>query len=333
MSIPGEEGTRQRDVLSIVLDSLDVRCRLAGETVAGGSRTTGARDVGPVFFAVLEGTCWSHRPGRNPVELAAGDLLVLPLGGTHRLCDAPSVSGAPSDRQTSEEMMDLRIASRGADARLLQATIDYLAPRPHPLCYDLPGEIYLKGTDKAECQPVLAPALRAVECELCEPRAGTASVLDLLGRLVFVEAVRRTVASHVPIRPGLIRALSDPELAPTLALAYRTPAYEWTLESLAHEAGMSRSSFARRFKEVMGIPAMTWITDLRMRLASNLLRDRTVGVKEVATKAGYASATSFSTAFKRWAGHAPSQCRTSLRDRSRSDTPVLMTVAAEAGDN
>jgi transcriptional regulator GlxA family with amidase domain len=97
---------------------------------------------------------------------------------------------------------------------------------------------------------------------LCEPGAGTASLLNLLGQLVFVEAVRQTISSRAPIQPGLMRALGDPELAPTLALVYQAPAREWTLKSLAHEAAMSRSSFARRFKESMGIPAMSWITDL-----------------------------------------------------------------------
>ncbi len=327
-----EEGTEQRDILSVVLDSLDVRCRLVGETLIGTSPTTGPRDVGPVFYIILDGTCWSCRPGENPVRLAEGDLLVLPLGGVHRLSDAPFVPAPRLDRHAWEHMVDLGIAQRSNGARLLQGSIEYSTPRPHPLCHDLPGEIHLKGANTAESQPILAPVIRAVQCASRERGAGKSWLLNLLGQLVFVEAVRKAISSRAPIQPGLMRALGDPELAPTLALVYRAPAREWTLASLAHEAGMSRSSFARRFKELMGTSAMTWITDLRMRLASNLLADPSMGLHQVAAKAGYASATSFSTAFKRWAGHAPSKGRTGLPGRARLGKPTAPPVGSEVTD-
>lgn len=332
MSIAHEERAGQRDLLSLVLDSLDVRCVTVGETTIGRSQTAGPDDVGPVFYAVLDATCWFRRPGETPVELTPGDLLVLPFGGAHRLSDAPFAPGSPSDQQASEGEAGSGIAKRSKDGRLLRGCIEYSTPRRHPLCLDLPGEIHLKDTSRSESQPILAPAIQAVRCALSEPAAGTASLINLLGQLVFVEAIRKAALSRVPIQPGLLRALRDPELAPTLAMVYQAPAREWTLESLAHEAGMSRSSFARRFKELMGIPAMTWITDLRMRLASNLLRDRTVSLKRVAANVGYASVTSFSTAFKRWAGRAPSGYRASLVGRALLDKPTVAPVGSEATD-
>jgi AraC-like DNA-binding protein len=69
-----------------------------------------------------------------------------------------------------------------------------------------------------------------------------------------------------------------------------------------------------------------------MRLAANLLADPTRGSRQVAAKAGYASATSFSSAFKRWAGHAPSECRTGLSGKARLREPSVKPVGPEVTD-
>ncbi len=309
MSILYEGGTRQRDILSALLDSLDVQCSLIEEISLPEAGETSAGDVGPVFYAVTEGTCWFHRPGVNPVELNGGDLLVLSLGGVHGLSNAPTSQLTHSDRRASQDVATMGIPGERKEVRLLRGHVRHLAPSPHPFFLGLPSTIHLKDSTNTASQPVLAAAIRAMRYIAREPTDGAGSIMNLLGQLLVLEAIRSTVASQEFVQPGLLRPLSDPELAPTLALVYRAPAREWTLESLAHEAGMSRSSFTRRFKELMGIPAMTWITDLRMRMASNLLADPARGLQQVAAKAGYASATSFSAAFKRWAGHAPSQRR------------------------
>ena len=329
MMIADEERTEQRDVLSVVLDSLNVRCRLVEEVTIGTGQATGSHGLGPAFYTVLEGACRLRRPGENPVNLVEGDLLVLPLGGVHWLSCARVGPSWRTDRQPAEGGADAAAAKCAGGVRLLRGAIDFSAPRSHPLCHDLSGEIHVEGTDNAEIQPILAPAVRALQSALCEAGDGAAALLNLLGQLIFVEAVRKTISSRAALEPGLMRALGDPDLAPAVTLAYRSPDREWTLKSLAREAGMSRSSFARRFKELMGIPAMSWITDLRMRQASNLLRDRSVGLKQVAAKVGYASPAAFSTAFKRWAGQAPSECRSGLLDEASLAAPPLRLQAAE----
>ena len=68
MSTANEERTGQRDVLSVVLDSLDLRCRLVRETIIGTRQTTGARDMGPVFYAVLDGTAIKRWAGHAPSQ-------------------------------------------------------------------------------------------------------------------------------------------------------------------------------------------------------------------------------------------------------------------------
>ena len=55
---------------------------------------------------------------------------------------------------------------------------------------------------------------------------------------------------------------------------HANPARDWTLEALAHEAALSRSSFAERFTQFVGHPPMQYLTNWRMQLATNYLRKR-----------------------------------------------------------
>jgi AraC-like DNA-binding protein len=86
------------------------------------------------------------------------------------------------------------------------------------------------------------------------------------------------------------------------------PAGAWSIEDLAREAGMSRTSFAVHFREVMGVPPLTYLTNWRMNLAERDLRAGTPLV-EVAEASGYTSESAFSHAFKRVMGVAPGQYR------------------------
>ena len=86
-------------------------------------------------------------------------------------------------------------------------------------------------------------------------------------------------------------------------------------------------------KHIITHGRMAWITDLRMRLASNLLQDRGAGLKQIAARVGYASPTSFSAAFKRWAGHAPSQCRAGSPGTANSGKPTATPVGSCATDH
>jgi AraC-like DNA-binding protein len=78
--------------------------------------------------------------------------------------------------------------------------------------------------------------------------------------------------------------------------------------ALAAELAMSRSAFAARFSELVGVPAMQYVTDWRMQLARNRLRDG-ASVAEVAGELGYRSEAAFSRAFKRVMGMPPGAAR------------------------
>ena len=97
----------------------------------------------------------------------------------------------------------------------------------------------------------------------------------------------------------------DPQIGRALSLIHRQPARPWTVAALAGEVAMSRSAFAARFTELVGQPAMSYLTRWRMNLANDWLRQNNTTVGTVAAHLGYQSEAAFSRAFKRINGVPP----------------------------
>ncbi len=104
--------------------------------------------------------------------------------------------------------------------------------------------------------------------------------------------------------------MSDPALAGALRAIHDDPAHPWTVAELATRAHLSRTAFARRFTDVLARPPLQYVTDWRMALAKERLRDTEDGLAKIAATVGYASEFSFAAAFKRETGVAPGRWRT-----------------------
>jgi AraC-like DNA-binding protein len=107
--------------------------------------------------------------------------------------------------------------------------------------------------------------------------------------------------------PGLARGLGDERLAAALCAIHARPEQSWTVAELAAEASLSRSAFFARFIRAVGLPPMEYLLAWRMALAKRLLRERELGIEEVAERVGYGSASTFSVAFARHAGMPPAR--------------------------
>jgi AraC-like DNA-binding protein len=86
------------------------------------------------------------------------------------------------------------------------------------------------------------------------------------------------------------------------------PTRAWTLEELAREAGLSRSSFAERFAGYVGIPPMQYLQKWRLQIAASRLVDG-ASIAAIAADVGYESEAAFSRAFKRVIGASPADWR------------------------
>ena len=110
-------------------------------------------------------------------------------------------------------------------------------------------------------------------------------------------------------RTGWLAGLRDPLIARALHLLHQAPARRWTLESLAEQAGASRSVLAEHFGRIVGQPPMHYLMEWRMQLASRLLAEPGSKVVAVAAAVGYDSESAFSRAFKKLVGVSPARWR------------------------
>jgi AraC-like DNA-binding protein len=145
--------------------------------------------------------------------------------------------------------------------------------------------------------------------EAKEKRAGGNSVLARLGELMFMELVRRHVQTLPMDRTGWLAGLRDRQVGRALNLLHGEPRRAWTLELLARETAMSRSSLVERFSAYTGLPPMQYLQKWRLQLAARQLAEGSDSIATVAAGAGYESEAAFSRAFKKMAGVPPAAWR------------------------
>jgi AraC-like DNA-binding protein len=170
--------------------------------------------------------------------------------------------------------------------------------------------------------------LELLAAESSSDAPGSATMREQLTRILFVQALRTLLMSgdEPGGLPGWLGALADEHIGAALALIHRRPGQRWTVAELASAAGMSRSTFALRFKTQVGLSPLDYLARWRIRSAARALRsgERTVG--SVAAEFGYGSESAFSNAFKRMTGHSPARHRLSsppdvLGDVREQDAP------------
>jgi AraC-like DNA-binding protein len=161
---------------------------------------------------------------------------------------------------------------------------------------------------------------RLIDLTLAEAQArhpGGESIRLGLSELIFIELVRRYVATRGEGATGWLAGLRDPAVGRALAVLHESPASPWTLDLLARRIGVSRSVLAERFVHLVGHPPMQYLTRWRMQLAARALSDGTSKVSAIGREVGYKSEAAFSRTFKRIAGVSPAAWRSHRLDPAR----------------
>lgn len=153
------------------------------------------------------------------------------------------------------------------------------------------------------------PLLGYLADEIVHDEPGQGAVLDRLLDLLLIAVLRAWFARPEAAAPGWYSAHGDPVVGPALRLLHHQPAHPWTVAELAGRVGVSRAAFARRFHELVGETPMAFLTEWRLTLAADLLREPGATVGSVARQVGYASPYALSTAFTRVRGITPRQHR------------------------
>ncbi|QFG22060.1 AraC family transcriptional regulator [Actinomadura sp. WMMB 499] len=168
----------------------------------------------------------------------------------------------------------------------------------------LPGVLRADGGGTGEA------VLDHLATEVAMDTPGQQVVLDRLLDWMLVCTLREWFDRPGAGAPAWWGAQRDPVVGDALHLLHAEPAAPWTVAALAERTGVSRSTLAKRFTDLVGEPPLTYLTRWRMTLAADLLVERdTATVADIARAVGYSDPFGFSAAFKRIRGISPSRHR------------------------
>lgn len=300
--------SRNTDVLSEILATIRVEARRSVSLSAGGEWGVAFPMPSHIKFnAVRKGRCWLRLEGQEPIELTTGDCVVV-VGSPFTLSSAPDSDTVPAREVFASDALAASIGG-GDDFAILGGSVEVDGTDGSLLTGALPPVMTIQGAKGSSISWLLSELDR--EWNSAAPGARLISN-DLL-RLIFVQVLRIYLSSEDPRPKNWLSALGDPHIGRALQAIHTEPGKAWTVESLAHEAGQSRSAFAARFREILGEAPLAYLTNWRMRLAATKLRTTPASIAEIAAEVGYATDSAMSATFRRIHQMSPAQYRRSHR--------------------
>jgi len=265
------------------------------------------------FHALTHGRCLVRlKGGGEAMQVQAGDLLLLAHDDAHYLGSDLQLASVTSDSIVRPGppggLMSIDHGGGGEQTRFI---CGFLACDPQlcrPLLDALPRMLRVPLNDGAGA-PWLLDLLRHGAQAHSAPGPGSGTVMAKLAELLFVEAMRRHIASLPEGEVGWLAGLRDRYVGRALAAMHERPTHDWTVDELATHAGLSRSALAQRFNELIGQPPMQYLKRWRLRRAAAALKDSRRPVAALAEEYGYESESSFNRAFKREFGMPPAAWR------------------------
>ena len=313
---------RDMDAFGGLLDGPRARGAFALRTVMSPPWSLRILAEAPLtLLAIIKGMAWIVPDRGEAVRLGPGDVAVTRGPDHYSVADDPA---SPTDvvihpgqqcrspdGESLEEKMTLGVRTWGndpdGDTVMLVGAYESMGDISDRLLRALPPLLSL-ANDEWD-----SPLVSLLCEEVVKDEPGQAAVLDRLIDLLLIAVLRTWFARPEAEEPAWYRSQSDPIVGRALRVMHSKPSHPWTLASLAAETGVSRTALARRFRDVVGEPPMTFLTGWRLALAADLLCEPDATVGSVAQRVGYGSPFALSTAFKRVRGISPQQHRVSAR--------------------
>jgi AraC-like DNA-binding protein len=242
--------------------------------------------------------------------------LVLPLGDPHVLVDSRGSRAEPLESILACQSSDgdpgpLVYGGGGEPVTLICGYFELEAGAVHPLFGVLPPVILLRG-EGGHASSWLESTLDLIAEESTAGRPGGETLVDRLTEAMFIQVLRGYLDQQGTLAPSWLAGLRDQGIGRALGLIHRRPDARWTVEELASRAGMSRTSFSTRFRDLVGEPPLQYLTRWRMQVAAGRLRRTDSPLPEIAGQVGYQTEASFSKVFKKLWGISPGAYRRGL---------------------
>jgi len=303
-------------ILSLIPVSgrLDVRCHF-GAPWAISQGNAAVREI--PYHVLLSGQAVLEHAGGAPEKLIAGDIIMFPAGGAHRIHDGcGDAASTPVERRN----VSLTIAENegpGARADILCGRFLVGAVPDRLLRDHLPARLIVRSAphDSAEAGAAMVGSRLSRLIELMREEAtdegpGSETLVNHLSAALFALTLR--FASGGPQPPhGLLALAGRPRLQAAVSAMFESPARPWTLDQFATLCNMSRATFVRQFQDAIGRSATEVLTEVRMTIAGRMLVQSGLPVAEIGEMVGYQSDSAFQRIFKRLIGATPARYRAS----------------------
>jgi AraC-like DNA-binding protein len=279
-----------------------------------GSLLEGAEHL-MIFHYVVEGRLAAQIPNGPPIQIEAGEVVILPHNDEHLLGSHLDLPPVPTRHivQTSSEggLHTIRHGGGGEQTRFVCGFLGCDRIAGNPLLNALPP--LLRYDARLGSTAIwMKSSIEFAAQEIGSGRVGSETVLAKLSELLFVEALRRYVEEVPASQNGWLAGLKDPFVSRALSLLHGRVARNWTVDNLGREVGLSRSALAERFTRLIGEPPMRYLARWRIQVAANQLRNSDTPLARIAEEVGYDSEAAFNRAFKRNFGVPPATWRKSL---------------------
>lgn len=286
-----------------VRTALEVRCHFGAPWVLDHQGT--APGSAP-YHLILSGECTLEVGARKEIPLAAGDIILFPMGSPHRLrtVDAGGIHHAPRESRDGGPLPFLYNDSPGPATGILCGQFEFGAGTSNVFLSSLPELVHVR-TAGAEGLAVLQQLIAMLRAETENVRPGGRAVVSQLASALFALVMRAWIEQGAA-PGGLFALLADTRLRGALQAMLEAPAHPWEVAELAAACNMSRAAFARLFQKVARTTPAQLLTETRLAAG------------EVAEQVGYQSEAAFNRVFKRHFGIGPGAYR-------------RLTPASEAG--
>jgi AraC family transcriptional regulator, activator of mtrCDE len=270
------------------------------------------------FHFIMQGLCWIRVEGGGPVELSAGDFVLVPGGASHMLTDQPGGEAPPLETvlqcsgYRGEALFALGEGDPSAATQLVCGHFTFGNGTDHAILRALPTLIRISAEQRAK-RAWFNEVLSLLVKQVFSNEPGALVAVTRLSEILFIEAIR-FAGDETPELKRLLDAFADARIGRAIALIHKEPAHPWTVEELAREVGMSRTRFADRFHDLIGLAPVTYLTEWRLQRAAVALRTSHRSIAEIAYASGYVSQAAFTRTFKERFGRSPKAFRKAESD-------------------
>ena len=282
-----------------------------------------------IFHLVVHGTA-TFLIDDDTIKLNAQELIIFPNGSSHKISDGKhrdytELSDLPI-KPITPRFETLSYGGLGEETQLFCGALVFRAPITKKLIDILPNYMTITGDSTTHSLSSIKSLFAIINEEVKNISIGSEATLSKLADLLIITSIRESLSNTSTYNRGVMLMLSDSRIFKSIDLMHKNPEINWSLEKLIKEVGMSRTSFVKKFKELIGTTPIDYLIEWRMSLAFSQLELSSNSILSIALKLGYKSEASFSRAFKKVIGKNPGDVRKKVNNKRTTQISTSLEV-------